>query len=115
MVRVFKWWSENRIEKCLFVVQNVGYSNGPQSHMTLPFEYQTPIQSNIQMNLALRWLLYLFVGQQNPESVGQNVSVNFGKELIAISTSNGSFDRQADQVGQVLGAPFQDEGEQDPK
>ena len=59
--------------------------------------------------------MYLFVGQQNPESVGQNVSVNFCKELIALSTSNGSFDRQAYQVGQVLGAPFQDEGEQDPK
>ena len=34
--------------------------NGPPSHVTLPFEYQTPILSDIQMNSVFRWLLYLF-------------------------------------------------------
>ena len=36
-----EWWSE----KSLFMVQNVRYSNGPPSHLTLPFEYQTCILS----------------------------------------------------------------------
>ena len=40
---VVKWWSENLTEKGLFMVQNVRYSNGPPSHVTLPFEYGTPI------------------------------------------------------------------------
>ena len=30
------------------------YSNGPPSHVTLPFEYQTPILSGIQMNPVFR-------------------------------------------------------------
>ena len=33
------------------------YSNGPRSHVTLPFEYQTPILSSIQMNLVFRCLV----------------------------------------------------------
>ena len=40
------------------MVQNVRYSNGPPSHVTLPFEYRTPILSVIQMNPGFRWLLY---------------------------------------------------------
>ena len=32
--------------KSLFVVQNVWYLNGPPSHMTLPFEYRTPMYSD---------------------------------------------------------------------
>ena len=44
---VVKWWLENRTEKNLFMVQNVQYSNGLLSHMTLPFEYWTPIPSGI--------------------------------------------------------------------
>ena len=46
---VFEWWSENRTEKSLFVVENVQYSNGPLSHVTLPFEYQTPKLLGIQI------------------------------------------------------------------
>ena len=34
------------------MVQNVRYSNGPPSHVTLPFEYRTPILPGIQMNLV---------------------------------------------------------------
>ena len=45
---VFEWWSENQTEK-LFLVQNVLYSNGPPSHVTLPCEYRTPILSGIQV------------------------------------------------------------------
>ena len=56
---VFKWWSE----KSLIMVQNVRYLNDPPSHMTFPFEYQTPILSGIQMNpvfrcWVFRWLLH---------------------------------------------------------
>ena len=29
--------------------QNVHYLNGPPSHVTLPFEYQTPLLSGIQV------------------------------------------------------------------
>ena len=32
-----------------FLVQNVCYSNGLSSHVTLPFEYRTPILSGIQV------------------------------------------------------------------
>ena len=46
---VFKWWSENRTEKSLFMVQNVQYSTGPPSHVTLTFEYWPPILSGIQI------------------------------------------------------------------
>ena len=35
---VFRWWSENRTEKSLSLVQNVWYLNGPPSHVTLPFD-----------------------------------------------------------------------------
>ena len=31
---LFEWWSENRTEKSLFMVQNVQFANGPPSHMT---------------------------------------------------------------------------------
>ena len=31
------------------MVQNVKYFNGPPSHVTLPFEYRTPILSGIHM------------------------------------------------------------------
>ena len=31
------------------MVPNVGYSNSPPSHVTLPFEYRTPILSGIQV------------------------------------------------------------------
>ena len=45
------------------MVQNVWYLNGQPSHVTLPFEYWTPILSIIQINLVFRcsvfrWLLY---------------------------------------------------------
>ena len=46
---IFKWWSENQTEKSLFRVQNVWYSTGLPSHVTLPFEYLTPILSSIQV------------------------------------------------------------------
>ena len=51
------------IEKSLIMVQNVLYLSGPPSHVTLPFEYSTPILSGIQMNpvfmsSVFRWLLY---------------------------------------------------------
>ena len=32
-----------------FMVQNVRYLNGPPSHMTLSYEYRTPILSGIQV------------------------------------------------------------------
>ena len=46
------------------MVQNFRYSNGPPSHVTLPFEYRPPILFSIQMNpvfkcLVFRWLLYI--------------------------------------------------------
>ena len=40
------------LKKSLFMIQNVCYSNGLLSHMTLPFKYSTPILSIIQMNLV---------------------------------------------------------------
>ena len=48
-------------QKKAFTVQNVRYSNGQPSHVTLPFEYLTPILFGIQMNLlfkcsVFRWL-----------------------------------------------------------
>ena len=48
------------------MVQNVQYLNGPPSHVTLPFEYLTPILSGIQMNLVFRcsvfrWLLWCII------------------------------------------------------
>ena len=47
---VVKWWSETWTEKSLFMVKNVWYySNGPPNHMTLPFEYRTPILPGIQV------------------------------------------------------------------
>ena len=39
------------------MVQNVRYLNGPPSHVTLLFEYQTPIVSSNQMNQVFRLLL----------------------------------------------------------
>ena len=53
---VFEWWSENQTEKTLFMVQNVRYSNGPNSQVTLPFEYWTPILSCIQIVTVVRYL-----------------------------------------------------------
>ena len=58
-----EWWSENRSEKNLFMVQIVRYFNGPPSHMTVLIEYRTPILFGIQMNLVFkclvfRWLQY---------------------------------------------------------
>ena len=59
---VFEWWSEDRIEKTLVMVQDVWYSNGKQSHMTLPFEYQIPIIFSVNLmckealNLILKYL-----------------------------------------------------------
>ena len=35
--------------KSLFIVQNVWFSNGLPSHVTLPFEYRTPTLSGIQV------------------------------------------------------------------
>ena len=46
---VLEWWSENQTEKGLFMVQNVWYLNGLQSHVTLLFEYPTPMLSGIQV------------------------------------------------------------------
>ena len=47
---VWKWdW------KSLFMVQNVQCSNGPPSHVILPFEYRTSILFRCSI---LRWLLY---------------------------------------------------------
>ena len=51
-------------------VQNVRYSKGRLSHMTLPFQYWIPILSSIQMVTVLwrlcakcvRWCSYLFQG-----------------------------------------------------
>ena len=47
------WYSngglKTGLKKSLFMVQNVRYSNGPPSHMTLPFEYRTPVLSSIQV------------------------------------------------------------------
>ena len=45
------------------MVQNVWNLNGAPSHVTLPFEYQTPKLSSIQMNPVFtcsifRWLLF---------------------------------------------------------
>ena len=42
------------LKKRLFIVQNVWYLNGLPSHVTLPFEYRTPILSGIQMNPVFR-------------------------------------------------------------
>ena len=36
--------------KSLFMVQNVQYSNGRPSRVTLPLEYQTPKVSGIQLS-----------------------------------------------------------------
>ena len=44
--------------KRLFMVQNARYWNGPPSHVTLPFEYLTPLLSSIKLNPVFRWLLY---------------------------------------------------------
>ena len=57
----------------LFMVQNVWYSNGPPSHVTLTFEYPTPILSGMQMNLVFRWLLYFrrFL-KMNFDEIGKN-------------------------------------------
>ena len=41
--------AENQTKKSLFQVHNVWYLNGPQSHVTYPFEYRTHILSSIQM------------------------------------------------------------------
>ena len=56
-------YSNGGLKKGLLMVQNVRYSNGLPSLVILPFEYQTPILSSIQMNLVFRcwvfrWLLY---------------------------------------------------------
>ena len=63
---VIKWSGilKTGLLKACYVVQNVWYSNGPPSHVTLTFEYRTPILSDIQMNpvfrcLVFRWLLYM--------------------------------------------------------
>ena len=50
----------------MFKVQYVQYLKGPPSHVTLPFDYRTPILSDIQMNLVfrclvIRWLLFYFL------------------------------------------------------
>ena len=61
--RVLKWWSENQTEKSLIMIQNVCYSSGRPSHVTLPFEYQN---GNTEYCPVFRcsvfnWLLYFFV------------------------------------------------------
>ena len=40
------------------MVQNVRYLNGPPSHVTLQFAYQSPKLSGIQMNLVFEWLVF---------------------------------------------------------
>ena len=44
------------------MVQNAWYSNGPPSHLALPFEYQTSILSGISMNpvFGIQMVLFLF-------------------------------------------------------
>ena len=61
--QVVRYWNGYMKTGLKKPVQNVQYSNGPPSHMTLPFEYRTSILSSIQMNpvfscLVFRWLLY---------------------------------------------------------
>ena len=43
------------------MVQNVWYSNGLPSHVTLPFEYHTPIFSGIQKNPVLLFIIMILV------------------------------------------------------
>ena len=54
-------WKPDR--KSLLMVQNVRYSNGLSSHVTLPFKYWTPILSGILMNPVFRctvWYSYSY-------------------------------------------------------
>ena len=61
---VFEWWSENRTERaCLW--SNVQYSNGLPSHVTLLFEYWTPILSGVQYSdgyCTRHWFLWIQKG-----------------------------------------------------
>ena len=43
-----------------FMVQNVPYWNGPPSHMTLPFEYQTSLLSGIRVFSIQIVTVYIF-------------------------------------------------------
>ena len=52
MIRFLNGGLKTRLET-LFMVQNVRYSNGQPSHVTLPFEYHTPIMYGIQMATVL--------------------------------------------------------------
>ena len=57
-MRTVKWWSEYWIEKSLFMVQN---PNGWLSHVTLPFEYQTPKVSGIRVSSNIRMVTVEFI------------------------------------------------------
>jgi len=59
--------------------------------------------------------LNLFVWQKDSQRVGQDVKVDLGQELIAVGASNGSFEGEADEVGQVFGASVQDERKENPE
>ena len=96
MCPVVKWWSENRTEESLLKIQNVKYSNGPLSHMTLPFEYWIPILSGVQMDLVFRcsvcrWLLYLDLGldsSRKPHLLGTKLVLRLldcGGDFLAVS------------------------------
>ena len=49
LCQVVKWWFEKRTEKACLWSKMSGYLNVLPSHVTLPFEYQTPKLSGIQV------------------------------------------------------------------
>ena len=61
--RVIEWWSENRTEKSLIMIQNVRYSNCPPSQANVPFVFRC---------LVFRWLLY-YSQNQNKEHLNNEL------------------------------------------
>ena len=51
--QIVRYWNDGLktgLKKSLFMVKNVQFLNGQSSQITLPFEYQIPIVSSIQMS-----------------------------------------------------------------
>ena len=72
---IFKWWSEYRTKKGLYIVKNVHHSNGPSGQVNSPLEYQTPKVSDesdfqvsdirmVTVHKGLDVLYFLFGPQQ---------------------------------------------------
>ena len=66
------------------MVQNVRYSNGLPSHVTLPFEYRTPKLCGNQMNLGIQMVTVELLMGKMKKTKQSLILVNLTLELLTM-------------------------------